>query len=118
MLSSQVVENPEKDVRNSTANKQTIDEDKLHSINQHTLNEIYRVIGGKQMTRSKMSCAPDWILDKALQEELKANWKDTHDVVDERDIEEHANFIPSHVLYEVKNEEKRKKNESKALSRP
>lgn len=103
MLTSQVIGEPEKDIgvsSNDTSN--TIDENRLQSIHEHTLNEIYKVIGVKQLTRSKMACALSWILYKALQEELDTNWKDTHIEVDERDIEQHANVIPSHVVHKVK----------------
>lgn len=107
MLQSKSTGEPEKDIVTSYNDKtDTIDENKLESIHQHTLNEIYRVIGRKKLTRNKMDCASAWILDKALKEELEANWKDTHTEVDERDIEENANIIPSHVVYKLKSEEK------------
>lgn len=30
-----------------------------------------------------MSCATEWILEKALRDELERNWSDTHDIIDE-----------------------------------
>lgn len=45
------------------------------------------------------------MLDNELKEEIEANWRDTHEEVDERNIKGNANIIPSHVVYKVKNEE-------------
>lgn len=52
-----------------------------------------------------MACAPSWLLDKALQEELDSNWQDTHVEVDGRKIKRNANVVHRHVVYKVKNEE-------------
>lgn len=106
MLSTQVTGDPTKDIgviteRDTKQSK----EPELTSTHQDTLNEIYDIVGSKQLTRSKMACAPSWLLDKALQEELSSNWSDTHDEVDERQIKRDANVIPSHVVYKIKNEE-------------
>lgn len=49
-----------------------------------------------------MSFAPSWILDNALKEEMEANWKDTFDIVQVREVGQSANVIPSHVFYKVK----------------
>lgn len=100
----------------STTTK-NIDGCELESTQQLTLDALYRIVGGKQMTRSKMGCAPAWILDKALQEELDSNWADTHDVVDERDVPANANVIPSHVVYRVKTEENSKRRLKARLCR-
>lgn len=50
---------PGKDVA-FTPDKQKgqIDDDKLKSTHQKTLEEIYKIVGSKQLTRSKMACAP------------------------------------------------------------
>lgn len=57
------------------------------------LEEIYKIVASKQLTRSKMACAPSWLRDKALNEELTSNWSDAHDEVDERRIKGHSNVL-------------------------
>lgn len=65
---------------------------------------IYNVLGSKKFTRKKMSLTQAWVLESALKEELEASWTDTFETVDERDVGDNANVIPSHVVYKVKNE--------------
>lgn len=86
-----------------------INDERIHSIHQHTLNELYKIVGGRQLTRSKLSCAPDWVLDKALREELENNWGDTHEVVDDTTIPVTTNVIASLVVYRIKTEEEGEK---------
>lgn len=38
----------------------------LESTQQQKLDDIYRILGETKLTRSKMECAPAWILDKSL----------------------------------------------------
>lgn len=104
LFTTTTVGNPEKDIGKMTDVPRHAD-GQLQSTKQDTLTEIYKVVGGKQLTRSKMAFAPSWVLDSALQEELQSNWKDAYDTVDDREIGNNANVIPSHVLYKVKNEE-------------
>lgn len=106
MLCSKVEGRPEKDIGTAPPTisvKSAMKE--LTSTEQQTLNKISDIVCGKHLTRSKMECAPSWLLDKALKEEVEVNWRETHEEVDERNIMDNANVIPSHVVYKVKNEE-------------
>lgn len=105
LFSSKPNGQPEKDIGDSIKTSNEIDGEELKSIHQHTLNQIYKLVGGKQLTRSKMAFVPSWVLDRALQEELDSNRHDTHDEVKEHEVGANANVIPSHVVYKVKNEE-------------
>lgn len=77
----------------------------LISDEQRILKKIYLATGGAQLSRNKMECAPQWVLDKAVKEELENSWKDAFLEVSERSIPKNANVISSHVVYKVKCEE-------------
>lgn len=102
LFTKMLVGDPEMDIGECTTEHNKSPDTKLSSTNQETLNEIYKVVGSKQLTRRKMSSAPSWILDSALKEELDANWSETFDKVDERKIGDNSKVIPSHVVYKVK----------------
>jgi hypothetical protein len=53
------------------------------------------------MTRYKLSWVPDWVLDKALQEEV-ANWMPIVDEVLLSTVPCNANVVSSHTLYRTK----------------
>lgn len=38
---------------------------------QHVINQVYRTIGSKKVTRKKMERAAQWLLDKSVKSELE-----------------------------------------------
>eukprot|EP00737_Agarophyton_chilense_P005146 gb/GEZJ01007286.1/.p1 GENE.gb/GEZJ01007286.1/~~gb/GEZJ01007286.1/.p1 ORF type:complete len:237 (-),score=12.09 gb/GEZJ01007286.1/:830-1540(-) len=73
------------------------------------LNEIYNVIGSAHVTRKKMDCRPQQIMDNAVDEELENVWMGAYVEVPECTVPPNANVISSHVVYIVKSEERDKK---------
>lgn len=70
LLANNVTGDPKKDIGNQDSTNTSIDERELESIHEDTLNEFFKITCGKQITRQKLACAPKWLLDKALAEEL------------------------------------------------
>lgn len=65
LFNSNVVGTPEKDIGLDTTKHKDASEisgKNLESTYHQILNDIYQVVGSKQMTRSKAACAPPWIL--------------------------------------------------------
>lgn len=81
----------------------------LKSQEQETLEEIHKILGSAQVTRRKMECAPPWIVNKAIEAELKSNCKDAYEEVMDADVPQSANVIGSHIVYNIKVEENGKK---------
>lgn len=79
--------------------------EELTSKEQDVLASIYEVIGSDQVTRKRMECAPQWILDKAVRSELEVNWKDAYVPIIESDVPRKANVITSHFVFKIKKEE-------------
>lgn len=69
------------------------------------LEEIHDVIGSKQVTASRLTFAPPWILQEALKREHDSNWQGAYVEVREKDVCRGANVISSHVVYKLKTEE-------------
>ena len=69
------------------------------------LDDIYEVIGSKQVTATQLSFAPPFVLQQALKQEHDSNWIGAYDEVPEREIPRNANIITSHVVYKVKTDE-------------
>lgn len=61
------------------------------------------------VTRKKMECAPQWLIDKDVQKELRSNWDDAYIAVQEEAVPIGANLISSHFGYKVKQEENGRK---------
>lgn len=55
---------------------------------QLVLSQMREVIGPKQVSASKLSFAPAWILLHAYDSEIDDNWKGAYEVVDESSIPE------------------------------
>lgn len=69
------------------------------------LEEIYEEIGAKQVTASKLSFAPPWILKNALESEHASNWEKAYIEIPDKEVPRDANVITSHVVYRVKTDE-------------
>lgn len=99
---------PEKDIGDVTTEGPK-DGEMIASDEQHVLSQMYSVVGSEQVTRRRMECAPQWILDKSVKTELDSNWSEAYVAVQEDSVPINANIISSHFVYKVKNEENGKK---------
>lgn len=61
------------------------------------------------MTRKKMECAPQWLLNNAVEKELSSNWADAYESIQENTVPHDAKIISSHFVYKIKQEENGKK---------
>lgn len=95
---------PKKDVEKEIKEKYKINEEKRESVYQHTLSEIYKLVGEKQLIRYKMEFAPSWTLYRAFQEDIESHLYDKYDYIHEHDVKGNANLILSHVVHKVKND--------------
>lgn len=77
----------------------------LQRDNSKQLEEIYEVIGSKQVSASHLSFAGPWIMQEALQAEHDLNSTEAYKEIPEIDVPRGANVISSHVVYSVKTEE-------------
>lgn len=75
------------------------------SYEQHVLEQVYKVVCSEQVTRKRMECTPQWVLDKSLKTELDDNWAEAYIPVNYQDVSRGANVISSHFFYNVKQEE-------------
>lgn len=57
--------------------------------------QIYGVLGGAQVNRCKMECAPAWIVERAIQEEIRGAWDGAYVEVAEATERRSANIIDS-----------------------
>lgn len=55
LLEKPATGNPEKEIGCVDRTSEEIDDEKLKLINQHTLDELFKIIGGKQLTHHKIS---------------------------------------------------------------
>lgn len=85
------------------------DDGQLRSQAQQVLEQVYDTVGGEQLTRRRMECAPTWILDQAMRKEIEDNWEGAIERIPEKDVPRHANVISSHIIYKVKQEEGHKR---------
>lgn len=99
------VGNSELDIGDIVPRGPNAEMEELVSHKSRILEDIYRVIGGEQVTRRKLEFAPPWIVEMADKEELEDNWKETIEEVEEASVPKDANVIGSHFVYKVKNEE-------------
>lgn len=53
-----------------------------------------------------MDCAPQWLLDKAVNHEVEVNWSKSNIETYGSEGPSNANFISSHFVYKIKNEDK------------
>ncbi|PXF43195.1 hypothetical protein BWQ96_07070 [Gracilariopsis chorda] len=68
-FSTMVTGEPARDIGQKNAEGPQRSSDlQLHSDEQSGLNEIYAAIRNEQVTRRKMDCAPQWILERAVAE--------------------------------------------------
>ena len=65
------------------------------------LKRIHERFGGYDRTRNQLSWVPHWVLDKALQTELR-NYEPVVELICSDSVPPHANVIDSHTLYKVK----------------
>lgn len=66
------------------------------------LTRLYNNIGTTQVTRSKLQCAPPWLVDEAFRKELEGNWCDAFVPVASNKLPRGANIITSHTVYKIK----------------
>ena len=95
---------PNLDIAGNTSACSPTHGDTLKSSEQQVLQSITKVIGHQQVTASKLSFAPSWIVQNAFESELD-NWKDVYEQVDEASAPANANIIRSHTVYKVKSDE-------------
>lgn len=69
------------------------------------LNNIYEIVGSKQMTAAQLAFAPPFVLHEALKQEHESNWTDAYEEVSEREVPRDSNIITSHVVYKIKTDE-------------
>ena len=82
----------------------------LESDRDRVLEDIYTEIGSKQVSASKLTFAPPWIIEQAFQKEHDSNWKDVYILVPEREVPSNANVISSHSVAKVKTNEEGKRD--------
>lgn len=70
---------------------------------------MYGVIAGEQVTKRKIECAPPWLIDRAIDEEVNTKWEGSHECVKESEVSRREKVIDSHFVYKVKIEEAGKK---------
>lgn len=66
--------------------------------NSYAIEKIHKVISSKQVTASRLSFAPSWILQQASQKEHKINWFDAYVGVKEEKVLRDANMITKYVV--------------------
>lgn len=49
--------------------------------------------------RFKLQCAPSWLLEKAMHEEVEQHWVDAVYLVNEDNLDKKANIISSYVMH-------------------
>lgn len=74
----------------------------LQSDLQHALQDIRNQIGTKQVSASQLSFAPGWVLEQALEKEMRENWLGAYEIVDEQSVPREANKIGCHAVYKIK----------------
>lgn len=75
------------------------------SLSSSTRYRLYGVVGSAQVSSKKIDSAPEWMLDKAVGEEIENAWKDAYVQIPEKDVPRSANVNGSQVVYTVKIEE-------------
>jgi len=100
---------PEKDIGQTSSSGANYAAAELESDEQKILDEMYKSVGGAQVMRHKMACAPPWLLDRAVEEELTNAWKGAYEEVPENAVPRNANVICSHIVYKIKLEEENHK---------
>lgn len=53
-----------------------------------------------------MECAPQWIVDKAVNTELEANWKGSYEEKRKEEVSRKENVIRANFVYKLKEGEK------------
>lgn len=74
----------------------------LASNRQHHLRTIQDILGGKQVSRGQLSFAPSWILEEAFDKEMRENWADAYEEIEQSAVPTDANIIGCHTVYKVK----------------
>lgn len=85
MCENTPVGNPELDIGKTTVSSPD-DSNTIKSDEQRELDKLFEMLGGKQLTRKKLECAPSWLLDKAVEEELEKTWKGAYILVPNSEV--------------------------------
>lgn len=104
--SSLLSENYHLDIGNIVVDK--IHNDKtsqLQSSEHEELQKLYKILGNKAVSRNHIETAPNWLIAKAVQNEIEDAWKGAFEEVDESTIPKNGNIISSHIIYKVKQNE-------------
>lgn len=86
-------EMPELDIGSPTETKSIPVNTKLHSDEQRVLNEMYQILGNEPVSRSKLEFVPQWIITKAIKEEIEKAWLEAYVEITECDVPLDANII-------------------------
>lgn len=77
----------ERDIGQCSACDQSLHVEKLKNAMQHTLHEMQKVLGTKQVSRKRMEFVPPLIIKRAKKGELKRIWKEAYVKVAESSFE-------------------------------
>lgn len=110
-------DNSARDIGTDTVAGPTTSRDRLHIHEQLLLGKLYTVFGKDTVSWTKVEGAPSWLIDKAIKDEIEDAWKDAFHEVPDQQVPMNANVISSHIIYEVKVDEKGAKR-LKARLRP
>jgi len=95
---------PQRDIGTDVSSVHPIEGSQLQSDEQNFLRAIEDVVGPSQVSASKLNFAPQWVMDKAFEQELR-NWNDVYSEFSEVNLPNSANVISSHTVYKVKTDE-------------
>ena len=73
----------------------------LSSLEQEVLATVHAKHGTEQFTKSQGRDVPEWLYDKALQQEME-NWRGQYSPCPVGDVPPGSNIVGSHVVYRVK----------------
>lgn len=63
---------------------------------------MYCAANGAQVSRKNMNRAPQWLLDKAVKEELENAWESAFEEVNDSEVPFSSHVISSHTVYKVR----------------
>lgn len=77
----------------------------LGSTEQSLLREIEEHIGTRQVTRRGLESVPEWLVKKAMNNEVEENWKSAIEEVGTQGMPDDANILSTHFVFNIKKSE-------------
>lgn len=94
---------PERDIGRYSSYRDVPPGSEVASDEQLELEKLHGVIGNEQVNRNGLECAPHWLVERALSDEIEKDWSEAYEEVHEFDVPQGEKIITSH---EVKCEER------------